>query len=375
MIKISVLLYLVWPALALCYVPNKFTAVAFILIMVYVSPLMLIQERVNDFEIRNYRSLYLRLVSIANILIGIANIGLVAIQTGNSPFDLFTVEKISIISQKSTVQRYANDADSIASGSALLLSLNLFLIYFCGRQAHQYKAFGKAVFFIPLVIYSLLTTAKFPAYLAISFYLVGAMCKYSSSNIVWRSLGKPFLFLAVVGAIVLIVAMSIRGHQIESADILMVVGNYLFSQFCAFGIWLIELGGAEQCCQFGQVSFIGPISMMGLAERPIGIYDSYIKIYEYETNIYTAWRFLIEDFSLLGPLLLNISLAFAYTFAEARKISILCSMIRHYLLLSSLLIFTTGIFVYNSVAFAFFFSVCYNLMNSNRRNQNLISKL
>ena len=366
MIKAAIFIYLIWPVIAFCYMPNKYTALAAAAIAVYVFPLTFISEKFSGVAKQYFSPAYIQISIILNILVGGINLGLIANQTGHSLLDLLKSEQLVLISSKSTTLRYSSDVDSIASGSPFLLSLNLFLTYFCGRQSHQFNLISRVLIFIPLMLYSILTTAKFPTYLAITFYLLGIMVKYSSSNFIWIRLTKLMIWLTVFGCLVLVVAMRNRGHDINSEGIASVIGNYLFAQYYAFGVWMLDLGGASECCKFGQSSFIGPLSMLGIFERPLGIYDQYIRVYDFETNIFTAWRFLIEDFSLIGPFVWNLILVIFYAIADSKGYLLMREVVREYIMLSAMLVFTTGVFIYNSVALTFLITILYNYFLSKK---------
>lgn len=375
MIKAAVFIYLIWPAIAFCYIPNKYTALSAVAIALYVSPLTLISEKFSEVRKQYFSTAYLQISIILNILIGAVNLGLIADQTSHSLTDLLKPEQLVAISSSSISLMYSTDVESINIGSPILLSLNLFSTYFCGRQSHQFNVVSKVLFFLPLMFYSILTTAKFPTYLAISFYFVGTMVKYSSGNLVWGRLGKSIIWLTLFGCWVLVLAMTNRGHDLYSIGFTRVIGNYLFAQYHAFGVWILDLGGASECCRFGESSFIGPLSWMGFFERQAGIYDQNIKVYDLETNIFTAWRFLIEDFSLIGPFVLNLIIALFYTVADSKVYWLLRMFLREYLMLSAMLAFTTGVFVYNCVALTLFMTVLYNYFLQKRSSYQLLASV
>jgi hypothetical protein len=76
----------------------------------------------------------------------------------------------------------------------------------------------------------------------------------------------------------------------------------VLAPYSALGHWLVEEASLWSL-GFGALTFIGPMSALGLVQREAGVYTVNFGLYGMETNIYTAWRYLVEDFSLFGPTL------------------------------------------------------------------------
>ena len=54
----------------------------------------------------------------------------------------------------------------------------------------------------------------------------------------------------------------------------------------------------------GLTTFAGPSNLVGLIERPLGFYDSSVIAIGVSTNIFTALRGLITDFSIVGTIII-----------------------------------------------------------------------
>jgi oligosaccharide repeat unit polymerase len=73
-------------------------------------------------------------------------------------------------------------------------------------------------------------------------------------------------------------------------------------QIAAFGTWFghyLQEGGDKS---LGGITFAGPFDALHLKERNQGIYTESIAIGESETNVYTIYRGLVEDFGIAGAL-------------------------------------------------------------------------
>jgi hypothetical protein len=44
------------------------------------------------------------------------------------------------------------------------------------------------------------------------------------------------------------------------------LAHYVFAQYQAFGLWLMS--HYADCCSLGATAFIGPLSLLGLVDRP-----------------------------------------------------------------------------------------------------------
>ena len=70
----------------------------------------------------------------------------------------------------------------------------------------------------------------------------------------------------------------------------------------AFTTWLQNY--KEYSLAFGLYTFAGPIDIIGLNNRQLGFYSEFISLPNGYSNIYTAFRGLIHDFSITGSILI-----------------------------------------------------------------------
>ena len=77
--------------------------------------------------------------------------------------------------------------------------------------------------------------------------------------------------------------------------------NYLLGQIPAFNYWFSTGAGSTQPT-FGLRTFYSVSDALGLMKRSPGIYSTKLVTANLDTNVYTAFRPLIEDFTALGAL-------------------------------------------------------------------------
>jgi len=70
----------------------------------------------------------------------------------------------------------------------------------------------------------------------------------------------------------------------------------------AFTTWLQNYN--QNSLAFGLYTFAGPVDIIGLNDRQLGFYSEFISLPNGYSNIYTAFRGLIQDFSITGSILI-----------------------------------------------------------------------
>jgi len=70
----------------------------------------------------------------------------------------------------------------------------------------------------------------------------------------------------------------------------------------AFTTWLQNY--KQHSLAFGLYTFAGPVDIIGLNDRQLGFYSEFISLPNGYSNIYTAFRGLIHDFSITGSILI-----------------------------------------------------------------------
>ena len=115
---------------------------------------------------------------------------------------------------------------------------------------------------------------------------------------------------------------------------------------------LVQVEPAGPACHTGSRSCFAPWLWRRVAERAQGVFTDVVVIGGIETNIYTAWRFLVQDFSFAGPF------AIVLLFAVTYRYCVLTSSTRAAWFMLVMLMFTTflqpntTLFVHNSITLA-----------------------
>jgi len=135
----------------------------------------------------------------------------------------------------------------------------------------------------------------------------------------WQSNGRYPLFrrrlvlvLAVLGVAVVILfvlvdALRQSGDEqtVELALDSQRFVKYTFGSLSAFSSWFHQYAPGNSA--LGAYTFGGILELLGMHRREIGLYENFVTLSGgLETNIYTVFRGLIEDFTLAGAVSINL---------------------------------------------------------------------
>lgn len=183
----------------------------------------------------------------------------------------------------------------------------------------------------------------------------------------WQSSGgyvlfrrRLVLFLVVLGLVGIALFLSIdalrQSNDGQTFDVLLDsqrLFKYAFGSLAAFSNWFHE--PPSHNLGFGAYTFGGIFDALGIKHREIGLYEGMVTLPGgEETNIYTAIRGLIQDFTLAGALILafSASLVSSALLSSSRRgasVSVLLASGFYAFILCSPL---TSIFTYNGVVLA-----------------------
>ena len=287
----------------------------------------------------------------AVILLGLYNLIVVTNSAGYTFSDLITIEGVQKIASESTINRYVLDQTS-AAGNPIILALSFWLIFRLSINKEKTSKLRISCAFLPLAGYTLLTTEKFALLLGVCFYIVGTVSFDSyKKNIktIWRN--SKYLLLLIP---ILFLSLGLRGYDYTNmTQAIIQLQSYVFQQYYGLGYWLVEKYTGTSL-RFGELTFSGPFDLLGIIDRNPGIYDVSYTVRGFESNIYTAYRNVSEDFSIFAPLVFSGILAVVYYHFIKVRYKTGLVLINIFLLFFVTLSFTTTPFVYNSVLLGIF---------------------
>lgn len=171
---------------------------------------------------------------------------------------------------------------------------------------------------------------------------------------------KKFLILVsaiMVGAVSFFMAIDtvriFKGGNLEVGTDLPRLSKYFLGSVPAFCDWMH--GPKSQEITMGAYTFAGVFDLLGVKQRQVGLYERYETLDGGEdTNIYTLFRGLIQDFTLPGAIvfciLLGISAGYAASWEAKNQVGSVLILAGYY----ALIIFSplSSLFTYNGLILA-----------------------
>ena len=290
------------------------------------------------------------------VALGILNLALIAVSVGQPPSDLLSVEGLVRVAALTTSQRYELQG---SNGNPFLLALSLWLVFRIGATVDRVPKVMLVIVFLPLAAYSLASTAKWPLFLAGVFFFAGLLLAFPPEY----SLRTALRYLAVVTPFVMLaagLALVLRGSPGEVFGLVEGQFHYVLAPYHAFGVWLIH-EYSNVCCTLGSLSFVGPLDALGLATREAGVFNQNVMVYGRWTNIYTVFRYLVQDFSLVGPFLISCWFVVVHAGLRTLGSTALARQWAGFVIFAALMSVNVTPFVHNSVALAVFLSLASTL--------------
>jgi oligosaccharide repeat unit polymerase len=133
--------------------------------------------------------------------------------------------------------------------------------------------------------------------------------KYNIKNQYIKIIIGGIIFILGFTLIFILIQWLRQGMDVLLVDLLIDrIRAYFFGYLAAFSSWLIEPGDLNY--SGGITTFAGPFNLLGILERPLGFYEPINISSNISTNIFTAFRGLVMDFSIGGSILIAFIIGF-----------------------------------------------------------------
>ncbi|MEL4429142.1 O-antigen polymerase [Shewanella mangrovisoli] len=246
------------------------------------------------------KMIYIVYILLAFVYVGILSNHLDALH------NLSSVTQVLIVANQNAISRYDSTLNvtliyKISTVFSFLLSL-LIGVLVAVRKERKFK-FLLVVFFIILFIDSVLMAAR----AGLLLQLFAFLASFIATNYLTNKKGYYSISFSKVLAVLLffvsiylffIIVQIARGGK-EEFDILSISSHVLtwfIGYLSAFDIWVRQYYLFEHT--FGLRTFSGIADVLNIYERSGGVYEPVEIVAGRVTNIYTAYRGLIEDFTL-----------------------------------------------------------------------------
>lgn len=225
-------------------------------------------------------------------------------------------------------QMAVNRYSGIHKTSTMLQMLMIFA-YFSPIAGGYHFAFSKdtrnkligMMGFLPTLCDLLIQNAKSELLSSIFLFLSANFVAniYLNKNIHLKIKNVIMILISVISVgTLLIFTMLFRLGEVTSDNFKSVLNKFLvyaLGHIPTFDNWFLtyqETGNYG----FGKNTFIGIFNFLGISDRVQGVYTEFILVEGFRSNIYTAFRGMIQDFGIIGSIIffavLMMSIAFAY---------------------------------------------------------------
>ncbi|NAZ70716.1 O-antigen polymerase [Vibrio toranzoniae] len=345
------MIFMLYPIAALLYIPSFYTFVGLVCVFLLSFPFLVTYRFTGEIEskIKMDFPQVPFIVVLFGFLVGLVNLYIISSNVGGGVGDIFSIDGIRTISYKSTLIRYEKSS-TVNSGNPYILAISLFMVFVVGLRQNNSSKMKIVLLFIPIFLYTVLTTEKWPAFLGFVFYFSGIFYSNDLRGIS-TFLRQNAKYLALIPVLVISTIMIRSGETESISSLLNMVFHYVLSPFYGLGFWLVN-SYHDVTLSLGEYTLIGPLSFFSSFTgvfRNSGVFLENYYVYGNVTNIYTAFRYLIQDFSIQGVLLLNVIISIFYSSFVRNKKYELSEVIRLVLVFCALLSLNVTIAVHNSI--------------------------
>jgi oligosaccharide repeat unit polymerase len=268
----------------------------------------------------NYNKLYNTFI----ILLGISFFGLYllfvhALNTYDSSY--YSLSWISIPSLIA-IDRYSGDLQypAIVNYSLYFIypsSLLGGILFSINKINYTKKIFALSPLFAALLL-GIIEGARSSILLSLIIFFSSWLSRQSFNNIEQKRT-KKYLKLFIGGifsiSIFIFIFVLIQGLRQGMDTILFEllidrIKAYFFGYLAAFTNWFNQEGIRN--LNIGFTTFAGPFNLLGIMDRPLGFYEPVFISSEISTNIFTALRGLVTDFTILGSIIISFIIGFVF---------------------------------------------------------------
>ena len=263
--------------------------------------------------------LEVKILSIAmliSIVLGMGSNLAHAVLSGVATADLLDLEKLVVVSNQLYVIRYA-EGNAAPEPPALAQALLPFVylapalggLVFAFTRSRLWRT-GAILSLLPAIAVTVLQTTK----AAVLFSSTLWFCSYFTARIRMGRLGLfsrgHMIVAGMLAGIAVVFFFAIGLARLGTTDVGMIDVVFLklvtaaFGHMSVFSTWLAEYWQDPFEPTLGVYTFAGPRELLGIARRIPGVFENVVELVAGESsNVFTGFRPLIEDFGMIGALI------------------------------------------------------------------------
>jgi len=253
----------------------------------------------------------LKYILAAVIALGFVNPLMMIVSHGFSLTGLFSLTELTEISSGLSMSRYQEESSSglLQQLLGVFSSLGPLLGGFMFK--HMKKRWERLLCcasFLPLLFGGLTQGVKMGIISGVLLFLTGLMTYCMLMNVPLKLNGRSLAVAFASGfglMLILILSMMMRFGELSLISLGIALGkivSYAFGHLPAFDAWFSTQSLVPDSLTFGGKLLFGITNFLGIMSREDGLFQemAVVSVAGDETNVYTLFRILVEDFGVLG---------------------------------------------------------------------------
>lgn len=220
--------------------------------------------------------------------------------------------------------------------------------------------------FVPIILSSAIMTTKagllFQVFMWIAGWLAGRI-QLGNTKISMKIVVRLFITAALLtGAFILMSMLRYKIYSLKDMGIIFEKLTVYFVGFLSgFSQWLTSLNFKIYDIGLGSYTFAGLYDVLGISQRSQGIINETVIVGRFSTNIYTLFRYIIQDVGFIGAILvmLLIGVTFSLVYEWTKRGSLVAMSLLMLFYAQVLFSNTTTIFGYNTMIIAWLLVALY----------------
>jgi oligosaccharide repeat unit polymerase len=269
--------------------------------------------------------------------------------------DFFNPSTLMFKIVQNGLTRY-NGEENVSALYIILSALNLAACFISGA-AYRYLRKRRILTLIPLLT-SLIIGSMMAAKIGFLF-AAGAFLSAFLSTMVFerKKIGLRSIFLVVVGVVGFsgLIQFFRYGTDMNYGDVLTgSMTEYTFGSYSALAVWLRKTNLFH--VDMGIHTFAAPLNLLNIVKRETGLYEMTNIGKGVETNVYSAIRPMVEDFSIIGSMVFVYfwGAIFSWAFKNVRARMLRCVPILSTVVFIQIFAFVTNPLMYSTIWVAIF---------------------
>lgn len=235
------------------------------------------------------------------------------ISEGHSIRELFNFDSFLTLSNQNSVERYTGEKSTNLLQKILGINDNCCpiiggLLFFEFKKNNRWLSY---ISMLPSILYGFIESAKMGVITSVFLWLIGIALASQLLNIKLHIKAKALI--KIIGSVILfffilISIMMFRLGRFDFDAFETATGkfiSYAFGHLPAFDIWFSNYDDNLSDLTLGGKTFFGITNALGIMNREQGIFNTPTTISDFgdSTNVYSVFRFFVEDFGVFGTLM------------------------------------------------------------------------